>query len=501
MDAQTARVAIELRDFLAKQCRGRGRQRHRFGRANSRAGAILAPAVDFTIARLRRTAGRNSEVLANSAWNDLRQHLSARLAFALRPTLRVLEGAARFAGCRDGMTLLEAITEFPDLLNTAALLNCAWISAHRELLARIRRDADDIRATFPNICNQLSLRRIRPGLSDPHDGGQTATILQFGSGRPLIYKPRSANGEKIWFETLRWLNRNGFSFRIPTMLARRNYLWMEVLHCRECATIDQVRRFYFRWGAQAAIAQLLGAIDLHRENWLAVGSQPVLVDAEFIGRAQPPSWSNSKALDLQSLPALLETGLLPLTWRDRVGEYRGIAPFDATIAKTDLPKCWPRYNWQLQPPAKYLNDLLRGFEAVRELFDRPRVVTKFFVDVIMRRTRPDRILFRATAQYSRLLRESLQARNMTSENSRWRYLARECCETALTREIGLAEADALIRGDVPKFKARVTAPLLSWERFSTAIGQLKNSSRLLRSRVSLRARGRRGFNTKRKPCG
>lgn len=417
--------------------------------------------------------------------------------------MRVLESAARFAGCRHEISLFEAITEFPDLLDTVARLVCTWINAQRQLLVRIRRDANDIRATLPNTRDQLSLRRIRPGLSDPHDGGQTATILQFGLGRPIIYKPRSANGEKIWFATLRWLNRNSFSFRIPTILARRNHLWMEFLRCRECMTLDGVGRFYFRWGAQAAIAQLLGAIDLHRENWLAIGSQPVLVDAEFIGRAQPTSWSNSKALDQQSLPALLETGLLPLTARDRVGEYRGIAPFDATIAKNDLPKCWPRYNGQLQPPAKYLNDLLRGFEAVRELFNRPRVARKFFVDVIMRRTRerPDRILFRATAQYSRLLRESLQARNMMSENSRWRYLARECCETAPTREIGLAEADTLIRCDVPKFKTRATAPLLSWERFSTAIGHLKNSSRLLRSRVSLRARGRRGFNARRKPFG
>src|SRR5207302_1090699 len=103
-----------------------------------------------------------------------------------------------------------------------------------------------------------------------------------------------------------------------------------------------------------------------------------------------------------------------------------------------------------------------------------------------------RVLRRATAQYSRLLLESLQAHNLISEGSRWRYLARECRETAVNREIGLTEARALYCCDIPKTKTRATVSSLSWARFSAAIVELKNSARLLRSRVLLGARGRCG---------
>jgi lantibiotic modifying enzyme len=500
-DAKAEKIARELKVYLARENRS-GCARHRIGRTDS-CEQIIAPAVDLAIARLRHSAGRDSKIVRDSAWQDLREHLSARLAFALTPTLQVLQSAARAAGFRDEITLVEAIAEFPDLLDTIARLISGWINAQRELLARIRRDVKTIRKIFFHTCDRLYLRRVRAGLSDPHDGGRTTTMLEFGKSRRLIYKPRSADGEKIWFAALRWLNRNDFSFRLPTIFARRNYFWMEFLGDRQCDTKGALRRFYFRWGAQVAIAQLLGANDLHRENWLAVGSQPVLVDSEFVGQSQTRLRHTGSALDRQSLPALLETGVLPLTSRDRGGEYRGIAPLDATISKNGSPPCWPRYNGKLQAPSKYVNDLLHGFETVAELFEQPFFAKKFFADVVIRAAsgRRIRILFRASAHYSRLLRESLHPRNMVSKLSRWRYLARECSRTALNREIGLAEADALIRCDIPKFTRPLRTPPSSWQQFSTAVAELKNSSRLLRSRVSLRARDRRDFNAKRNPLG
>jgi len=66
-------------------------------------------------------------------------------------------------------------------------------------------------------------------------------------------------------------------------------------------------------------------------------------------------------------------------------------------------------------------------------------------------------------------------------------------------QIALAEARALLRCDIPKIKTRAAATPLSWERFLAAVAELKNWVRLLRSRVLLGARVRRGLNTKRKP--
>jgi lantibiotic modifying enzyme len=466
--------------------------------------------VTFAIARLRRTASPAAKrIVAQSAWNDLRQHLAARLAFALAPTLRLQQNVAkavvrsldvgnkqRNRRLHGEITLLETFTDFPDIRETAARLISAWIGAQHELLNRLLQDKSDLRSRFLICRQQFRVTGIRPGLSDPHDGGKTATIIRISGDQRVIYKPRSCDREQLWFEVLRWLNQNGIEvlFRIPALLPRENYHWMEFLPTTSCRSLRAVRLFYFRWGAQAALAQILAATDLHRENWLAVGSQPILVDAELIGDAEPPSRRKGRdLLDRQSLPALLQTGLLPVSSRDRAGFYRGIAPFDSTISKAAPATCWPRYRRTVQQPSRYVDDLVRGFDAAAGIFARRGAAEKFFIEIILpySRQRDGRVLLRASSQYARLLRESFEARNMVSAGERWRRIVRECCASAVNRWVGLAEARALLRSDIPKFTIRRRTVPVRWKQFSAAIAELKDSPRLLRRRVLLGTRIRR----------
>ena len=510
-DAKAVRVARGLKFFLEKTSSSSARQGRR-QRCPVSLNHILAPAVNFATACLRGTVPRAAQkFLTEAAWDDLSRDLLTRLAFALTPTLHFQQKAAkavtrslrpiaqsgeRRLALHNDITFLETIIEFPDLLETAARLISAWIDAQRELFARLLRDRADLCSVFLRARQPFRVTHIRARLSDPHDGAKTATMIEFVKRRRVIYKPRLSGGEELWFEALRWLNRNGLrvSFRVPKMLSRRSYFWMEFLQTKGCESPTAVRLFYFRWGVQAALAQILGATDLHRDNWLAVGAQPILVDAELIGDAEPTLFrgtSNSK--HRQSLPALLQTGLLPFTSRDHAGFYRGIAPLDATIRKAPSPNCWPRYGRIAQEPSRYVNDLVSGFEVVAEVFDFPRTAQRFFREVVLQAAGQDqRVILRATAQYARLLRESFDARNMISPGDRWRYLVRECCASAANRRVGLAEACALLRCDIPKFTRRRNARPVSCKIFSAAIAELKSSSRFLRSRVVLGAGRRRG---------
>ena len=504
-DVKADRIARELKIFLEKA------PSQRFGHSPRKRlpislDDVLAPALTFAITELQRIApGAAENILAQSAWEDLRRDLSARLALAVTPTLRLQQNTAKAVArsmetvAQDkrpsrtlgpAITLLETVNEFPGLLETAARLISAWIDAQRELLARLLCDRAEVCSIFLRGRQRFRATHVRARLSDPHDGARTATMIEFGERRCVVYKPRPADREELWFEALRWLSQNGThaSFRVPKMLARKRYVWMEFLRTKSCKSLDDVRILYFRWGIQAALAQILGATDLHRENWLAVGSQPILVDAELIGDAAPPSVrSGKKSLDRQSLPALLKTGLLPFSSRDRVGFYRGIAPLDATILETALPSCWPRYQRAIQRPSRYVNDLVRGFKMVTRVLATPGLARKFFRKIILpnKNLRNQRVLLRATAQYVRLLRESFEARNMISAGGRWQHLARECCLSAPDRRVGLAEASALLRCDIPKFTIRRSAIPPSWKRFSAAVAELKSSSQLLRGRVLL----------------
>lgn len=438
----------------------------------------LSPAVNFGLERLRSSVSPAAEKsLAASAWESLGRHLANRLAFALTPTLRIEQSATKAVG-RSKITLLGTVRGFPGALETAAQLIADWIDAQKELLHRLVRDERLLRAFFLGNQKHFHVSAIHPGLSDPHDGGRTVTLIEFSGNRRVIYKPRSSHGEQLWSAALGWLNRNGIvcSFRKPDLIPRKNFCWMEFLRAKSCRSLTEVRLFYFRWGAQTALAEILAASDLHRENWIAAGSQPVLVDAEAIGD------------DRQLLPALLETGLLPLTSRDGAGFYRGIAPLDGTFTKNSPPNCWPRYKGVPQEPSKYLDDLIRGFEAVAEIFGNADLARKFFREITSRRARSAnaRVFFRSSAEYARILRESVEPYHMTSRSGRPRWLTQTCCSSSISRAVGIAEARALLRCDVPRF-VRARRASISWKEFAATAARLKRSSSLLRRRVLMAA--------------
>ena len=456
----------------------------------------VSPAVTFAQKRLRRIApAAAQDNLTCSVWTSLSRHLAARLLFALTATLRVEQRATRAVTGRTDVTFLETIRAFPGALETAAQLIEDWINAQRELLNRLVRDEQALRSRFVGGENKITA--IHPGFSDPHDGGRTVTLIEFSGNRRVLYKPRSCTGEQLWFSALRWLNKNGIavSFREPDLLPRKNYCWMEFVRRRACRSLEEVRSFYFRWGVQTALAEILAASDLHRENWVAAGSQPVLVDAELIGHKDRPASGPSRTgvkvtAGRQSLPALLDTGLLPLTARDRAGSYRGIAPFDSMLAQIAPINCWPRYRGALQTPSKYVIYLVRGYEAVANIFDDPKPAKRFFQEIMLSAKRGARtcVLYRSTANYARLLRESLSPTNLISAGERKRFLVRECCASTARRPIGLAEARSLSRCDIPKFTARGRTVPVTWKRLPRIIEDLKRSSKILRQRVMLRTR-------------
>lgn len=465
----------------------RGQSRKRVALRESQLSAV----VEFALGRLRQIAPVAGEMMLNaSAWKSLGRQLKERLSFVLSPTLRVeqiaMKAVMRNLSSRSSLAheiVEEMLRDFPGIVDTIARLLAGWVDAQRELLRRLGRDERAIgKVFFPNA-GPLRVKAICPGLSDPHDSGRTVTLVEFTGSRRVVYKPRSCEGEQLWFRALKWLDRNGLdcSFRIPTIIARENYAWMEYLRTHNCTDSNAIRKFYFRWGAQTALAQVLAAGDLHRENWIAVGSHPVLVDAEVIGAVQPNA-GKIGSQNSRSPSALLETGLLPLTARDHAGGYVGIAPFDAAAFGRPPLGCWPRFGGKLQAPARYLGDLVRGFEATAKVFANSELLGVFFNDiVILQRRARSRYLFRASAEYARILRDSLEPSKMISRSERWRWLKQKCYATAATNSIGTAEAFALRQCDIPKFTRPARG--LSRRRLSKMVAELKSSARVLRNRI------------------
>src|SRR5205823_14136511 len=139
-DLKTARIARDLETFLRVR---RARSIRLRENASIQLQTMVAPAVKFGIAHLR--ARFATKITARSVWRQLGEHLSARLTFALGPTFRLQDAAAKaVAGSdstvRTGITLRETMIAFPGTLDVVARIISEWLDAQRELLNRVFSD-------------------------------------------------------------------------------------------------------------------------------------------------------------------------------------------------------------------------------------------------------------------------------------------------------------------------------------------------------------------------
>jgi lantibiotic modifying enzyme len=423
------------------------------------------PIVAGAVKKLRQRDRRVFEtMLAPSACKDLSRHLQTFLLKVLRPTLstsgqaamrveRLFSNRSKERRGTAALNLQLIFEALPGVEETVGLVIADWIRSQQRMLHRLRRDWNELAFLLPTGASlSLHIRHLNPGLSDPHYGADTLTFLDLQCGERLIYKPRPCDGEEIWFSALAWVNTESFGspFLIPRVISRGSYCWMSYIEHNCCDSKESVRAFYFRWGAQAAIAQILGCADLHRQNWIAAGDQPVLVDAEMLGYSlfHQKGFDRTRLRD-HNLHPLLRTGLLPLSKSDGAGYYKHIAPFETAGPTDESRSFWPSYGGTVHYPQKYADEILNGFTSASRFLCSPRRNEKFSRFVLRAAYRSNlRVLRRATAEYYRLLSESLQPHQLRQRGQRLEYLISRCGRDGA----GSTEAKSLFRCSIPRFR-------------------------------------------------
>ena len=242
------------------------------------------------------------------------------------------------------MPLYEA---YPLLLRQTLALVGGFQDALLELLERWVAD----RAVLERACGGprgrwVGLQRLP---SDRHAGGRQVFRLVFDSGPGLVYKPRGVEPEALFERLAGWLASADLADPPPAarVLARDGYGWMEEVAPSEPAPGAETRRWYRRAGALIALADLLGAEDLHAENLICTREGPVAVDLEMI---LAPARA---ATDLERGGAL-GSGLLGARrpGADRIGRWAGLEPVEPG-AGIGLERAWEGVGGdELRPVAK-----------------------------------------------------------------------------------------------------------------------------------------------------
>jgi type 2 lantibiotic biosynthesis protein LanM len=171
--------------------------------------------------------------------------------------------------------------QYPLLSSRLRQTRDQWRKVTSQLATRLNADNAELYQTFG--FNADTITHITPGLSDPHNGGQTVMIFEDGGGVRVVYKPRSLAVDLHFGRVLEWLNQYvDLPLNSASILTRVDYGWMEYVSQQQCNDEQQVQHFYTRAGTLLGLLYLFGSSDMHYENLIAHGEHPILIDLETL---------------------------------------------------------------------------------------------------------------------------------------------------------------------------------------------------------------------------
>lgn len=412
-----------------------------------------------------------------------------------------------FAECLQDTGFSEALLKRnPHLCELTTIICQNWRAASLEFLEHLHADWDPLKHHF-SYAPSDKISAIRSSLGDTHRHGRSVKIIEFSSGRKLVYKPRNLAVEVHYGCFLSWFNTAAGHemIRCVDALNMGARGWCEHIEHLPVSDADDLADYFRRLGALMAVARVLGLTDLHSENLIAQGGWPVIIDLETLFHplagdlrpddTQPPA---SKALRRVHDKSVAATGLLPIrkalsSAPDKAINLAGMSdtagqetPFEVPMwhnAGSDEMKLVegrqtltgdanvPLLDGQRISPEPYLEQVLEGFRKAYAILEENRetllAATGPLADF---GDDPIRVVIRATQTYLFLLADGSHPDLLESQEKKQGWFSdalKEANQSHILTRLRQPEIAALWRNDVPYFETTVDS-----EDLMTCDGQL-----------------------------
>jgi type 2 lantibiotic biosynthesis protein LanM len=308
----------------------------------------------------------------------------------------------------------------------------------------------------------------------------------------VIYKPRGVAMEVAFSHLMQWLAREGWPIplRSPRVLEQPGHGWIEFVNPAACERLSDASNYYERAGALLCLLYLLEGMDVHRENLIASGDNPILIDLETLLHPRPRADVLPVRPEQKDLTrSVLRIGMLP--YSESFFDYHlphdisglgGTAGFQHASSIADINVCasdsmalrhdanLPFHDGKTLRPEEYEEELIAGFTRMycflRDIRGR---LTSEHGPLRWLRDQSVRYLFRDTRTYGLLL-ERLWHPRYLRDGADWAIemavLYRSSSQLDMQPDywplVG-AEIAALQRLDIPLFTASSSANMLSVE--------------------------------------
>ena len=269
-----------------------------------------------------------------------------------------------------------------------------WAHNVCTVIDRLINDTEFLSKVFRARIAPSQLRGFCTGLSDPHSRGETVTLLTFSGGLKILYKPRKLDSELLLGRILKFVNER--SSHLPLTAARSfprlGYGWSEYIPFQECATEREVSQYYERIGSLLAVMYFLGVHDMHRDNIIASGAFPIIIDSETLFKPslepRAPGERDSSSGVFQSLldDSVIRTGVLP-RWRfESIPPQMDFSALGGDVSESPVsgslqlehrfvssPPSVPRQHGRRIPAKRFLETICNSFRRTYWLLVRHRL--------------------------------------------------------------------------------------------------------------------------------
>lgn len=348
-----------------------------------------------------------------------------------------------------------------------------------DLLTNIDNDVMELKIKL-NLSKNL-LTGVELSAGDSHEQGKFVTILEFNHTKKIVYKPKDLKIEEQLSDLLRWCCENGLlDIKLPKGVYKKGYTYNEFIEFKPCNTKKDVNNFYTRYGYLIAFCLLLGIDDLHLENIIACGDQPVVVDIETAFQCPPEIAPKNiynhilSKLERESvrasclLPTKINVGvngsveLSALTGRE--AELDNTVPVPKNIGTDNFcyedkkiyfegGKNIPVFQGKEVDYKKYRLRILEGFEEF--IYSIMNNKSEFIKKVEAMKGTKIRVLLKGTEKYASMLRYSTHPNYNTKMKYRERLFMNIWAYPYVDKRVVKSEIQDLICGDIPVFYSYV----------------------------------------------
>lgn len=385
----------------------------------------------------------------------------------------------------------EVYLNYPELCRILDIKTKQSLEYIEKIINDTSRELKSIEEKINNSSSLGKIKTILLGEGDTHNNGKTVAKIIFENNKIIMYKPHSLKIDEKYSELIKWIN-NIFKDKDKELYACKVHTiedagWSEYVQYKGCDKTEDIKSFYYKIGKLLCILHSLNGNDMHNENIIAYGNNPVLIDLETL--IHPDIEDNNTAESAMEIAykyfkdSVINTHLLPsrvVNFNNNkfieIGGLGGLesqtAPFKSKVMLgygTDEVKITRRYlpvkpknnnpecNGKKVDPKDYEEYIIEGFKSLYQwiLENKSFYLNKLkdiFSDFKIR------ILYRATNVYAQLLFSSFHPDLLTNYNDRYIYLHRLAVNHSSpmhTDSVLKTEISNMMRGDIPYFSENI----------------------------------------------